>query len=129
MGEASLRAVVEARFRDVCQRREQVDAQRPETIHETRVAFKRFRYSLEMLAPLLPGRHPVRVAAMRRYQALMGAVQDAAVSSEWFEEFAARGSGNADVVERVRQRLLRRRERAIARYLAHADELRDFWPL
>ena len=43
IGEAELRAVVGACFCRVSERCSQVDAARPETIHATRVAFKRFR--------------------------------------------------------------------------------------
>lgn len=129
VGEAEMRAVVAERFRHVCERSDELEAQRPETIHATRVAFKRFRYSVEMLAPLLSGRHRVQVPAMRRYQALMGAVQDACVSLEWFGEFAAHARLDAATLERVQSRLVARRAQAIARYLRQAGTLRDFWPI
>jgi CHAD domain-containing protein len=129
IGEAALHEIIEDSFRRVCARRDLLEAQVPATIHLARVAFKRFRYRIELLVPLLPGRHRVRVPAMRRYQSLMGTVQDACVTIEWFEEFAAGSAMDVAVLARVRQRLLQRRDRLVSRYLTRADALRDFWPI
>jgi CHAD domain-containing protein len=49
------------------------------TIHRTRVAFKKFRYMVEALQPLLTEVTPERVAAMRDFQSMMGEVQDSKV--------------------------------------------------
>jgi CHAD domain-containing protein len=129
VGEPQLLALVECRFRQVGELRARVDVREPETIHRTRVAFKRFRYSVEMLAPLLPRLTPPRIAALRRHQALMAAVQDACVSLDWFAHFAAHAEFPPATLQRVRQKLVARCDRAIGRYLRHADALPTFWPL
>ncbi len=48
----------------------------PASIHALRVAFKKFRYTVEVLAPLLPGFGKKQFKAMNIYQTRMGEIQD-----------------------------------------------------
>lgn len=117
------------RFRRVGVLHSRVRADRPSTIHRSRVAFKRFRYSVELLTPFLPQLTPGRIGALRRHQALLGAVQDACVMQAWFAQFAVASELDLAVAERLRQKLATRLERAVARALQHAGALKQFWPL
>lgn len=126
---ARCRALVAARFRAVRSRRDAARAGAPAAIHRTRVAFKRFRYSVELLAVALPRFSPARAIALRRHQALMGAVQDAGVTLDWFSEFARQPGLEPRFAAAIQQRLARRRDRAVARYLRHAAALDRFWSL
>jgi CHAD domain-containing protein len=121
--------LVAARFRAVRSRRDAASTGDLAAIHRTRVAFKRFRYSVEFLAEALPRFTPARATALRRHQALMGAVQDAGVTLAWFSEFARQKGLEPRVAAATLQRLARRRDRAVARYLRHAAALDRFRPL
>ena len=104
-----------------------VEATAPKTIHRTRIAFKRFRYMMEALSPLLPGVTDELRAAMRDYQSMMGDVQDLKVLLGTWDEFVEpMGSGPAR--QRLRAEFVRRRERLIRRYINSANNLKSFWP-
>lgn len=123
-----LRAVDRA-FAEVVWLRERVDAFDTDTIHRTRIAFKKFRYMVEALAPLLPGVTFARLVVMHDYQALMGDIQDAEVLLESYEAFLRKEPQAAKAGQRFRQELVRRRQALIRKYLAGADRLRGFWPV
>jgi len=115
-----------ARVARLCRR---VAAADSATIHRTRVAFKRFRYMVEALSPLLPAVNDQHRHAMRGYQSMMGDIQDLEVLLATLEEFV-RGKKIADQPARqLREELLRRRQWLIQVYLNAAGKLRDFWPL
>jgi CHAD domain-containing protein len=97
------------------------------TIHRTRVAFKKFRYRVEAVAPWPPGRRPGRPEALRRYQAMMGEIQDAEVLLGGLDRFARKENPEPAQLERFRAALLRRRERLIRAYLASSGKLDQFW--
>lgn len=124
-----LRAWVELRHRRVTKLRDAVQAGGAPAIHRVRVAFKRFRYAVELVAFALPGCSPGRAEDLRRHQALMGAVQDASVALECFARFAKCGKARPQSVAAARRRLERRRDQAVARYLCDAAALDSFWPL
>lgn len=98
------------------------------TIHRTRIAFKKFRYMVEALAPLWPSMTEARLITLHDYQTLMGDIQDSEVQLASFsrflkEERPARAASNS-----LRAELLRRQQRLIQIYLKAADQLHDFWP-
>ena len=51
----------------------------PASIHALRVAFKKFRYTVEILAPMLPDFGKKQFKMMGAYQTLMGEIQDLGV--------------------------------------------------
>jgi CHAD domain-containing protein len=97
-------------------------------IHCTRVAFKKFRYVVEALADHLPGLTQNMLKEMRGYQTLMGDIQDAQVLLRAFEKFLGQQKTKVQQAVRLEQELRERRHQLIARYLAAADRLMDFWP-
>jgi CHAD domain-containing protein len=119
---------VNAAFARTRQLRDQIDPKDTATIHCTRVAFKRFRYMLEMLAQYLPLAGEKRLEAMHRYQSLMGDIQDAQVLLKGFDCFAQKKDLAPGAVRRFRNELLRRRWALIRNYLAAAGDLEEFWP-
>ncbi len=74
--EHRLRSRTSAAFASVANLAGEIDPADPPTIHELRIAFKRFRYMAEFLAPVAPYVTPERIEEMRNFQALMGDVQD-----------------------------------------------------
>jgi CHAD domain-containing protein len=106
-----------------------VDAHNTETIHRTRVAFKRFRYMVESLSPLLPVVKEQHRQAMRGYQSMMGDIQDVEVLLEALGKFVRKKNIDARSARRLGNELQRRRGWLIRVYLSAAGRLRQFWPL
>ncbi|MBI5473091.1 MAG: CHAD domain-containing protein [Ignavibacteriae bacterium] len=107
--------------------REQVIATQPRTIHRARIGFKKLRYTLEALAPFLPGLDKKRLKAMDSYQTRMGLIQD-------MEVFIARVRGfiqrQPPTVRRslapYLRSLLAEKKKQIDEYRQKADELYAF---
>jgi len=59
-----------------------VDAERVATIHKLRIAFKRFRYTVEVINPLLENFPLDNFEHMHDYQSMMGDIQDMEVALE-----------------------------------------------
>ncbi|HEV2392469.1 MAG TPA: CHAD domain-containing protein [Verrucomicrobiae bacterium] len=105
---------------------ERITREDTETIHRTRVAFKRFRYMIEMLAHYLPSANDKLLAAMHRYQTMMGEIQDAEMLLRAWDRFAAK-TQTVPGARAFRLDLLRRRRWLIRVYLAASGQLLDFW--
>jgi CHAD domain-containing protein len=125
---ARLLSRVDGAFSRTRQLRQLIRAERPRTIHRTRIAFKKFRYMVEALAPHLDGVNAKRLAAMHAYQTRMGDIQDIQVLLEALGRFARQADVPAGAAESLTRALKRRRERLIDTYLDWADELLEFWP-
>lgn len=115
-------------FDRVAELRAQIDPADTATIHRTRVAFKKFRYTVEALAPLLPEIAPPRLRAMRAYQNLMGSIQDATVLWRSARKFA-RKNLDAAASAPFQRELESQCRRLVRRYLKAADKLAEFGPL
>jgi len=98
------------------------------TIHRTRIAFKRFRYMIEALSPLLPAVTEDHRRALRGYQCMMGDIQDMEVLLAALDRFVQKEEVNAASARRLRNELVRWRRMLIQIYLNAADRLRRFWP-
>jgi CHAD domain-containing protein len=85
---AQLFAAVDDASLTVSQRQGRVDPARPVTIHRVRVAFKKFRYLIEILCPALPGFPEAQFARMHAYQEAMGRIQDVEVLLRTLAGFA-----------------------------------------
>lgn len=116
-------------FRRACRLRACVNPSDTATIHRARVAFKKFRYMVEALGQSLTAVPPERLVAMRRYQTMMGNIQDSAVLLAALDRFLLKERVSPESARLFRAQLLRRRQRLIRRYLAAADQLLAFWPL
>jgi CHAD domain-containing protein len=100
----------------------------PTTIHEMRVAFKRFRYTAELLQPLLPQFTEQKLTSMKDFQARAGNIQDVAVLLERLAKDVKNGDVKPAAVKKLRVELLRRERRAIDYFMERIDELMDFEP-
>jgi CHAD domain-containing protein len=98
------------------------------SIHCTRVAFKKFRYVVEALADHLPWANERLLQRMRRYQTLMGDIQDAEVLLRALQKFLGKEKTKIQQSARFERELQRRRQGLIKKYLGAADQLLDFWP-
>ena len=90
LASAVLRAAAEA-FAEAVERRRAIDLADLRTIHQTRVAFKRFRYMLESLSPGITGLSRRQLRALAYYQRKMGIIQDLEVMQASVARYSRRG--------------------------------------
>jgi CHAD domain-containing protein len=124
---AILQAIDQA-FGQVVERRGEMDPGNVATIHRTRVAFKKFRYMVEVLHRLVPGISAARLEAMQGFQTLFGDLQDTDVFLGRLDKFARKDRQRARTLAALRHWLLKRRTAQIDACLRHADMLLEFWP-
>ena len=127
LASAVARATADA-FAQAVRRRQAIDLADLGTIHQTRVAFKRFRYIVESLSPGLTALTKRQLRALAYYQRRMGIIQDLEVMKRCVEKFA-RGHKETEPALRPFCHFLRqRRTRAVRSFLKSADHLFEFWP-
>ena len=98
------------------------------TIHQMRVAFKRFRYMSELLQPILPRLTKRDLRRMQEYQSRMGDIQDLEVLLAGLREAVAGRCLSPAAMRNLRRELLRRRRGRIDVFLTAIDGLFDFDP-
>lgn len=130
MGEIGRSAVLGAaasRFTSAVWGKERVVPAQPATIHRARIAFKKFRYTLEAVSPLLPMAGNNILKAMGAYQTRMGNIQDAEVLNRMVARFALkRQPASRRKLSGFRRELLARQKELVALYRKLADELYSF---
>jgi CHAD domain-containing protein len=126
--QAILLGALAGTFARVVKRRELLSGSDPATVHRMRVAFKKLRYSLEILAPLLSWLTPETRKRLNAFQTTMGKIQDIVVALEGLATFEARRpvTGRMALID-VRQHLLRRRMELTEAFLVNADGVYGFW--
>jgi len=108
--------------------RRQIRRSVPKTIHRMRVAFKRFRYTAELLQPFLPEFTPQRLERMKDFQDVAGNIQDVAVLLERIDRDIRHDAINAACVKHLRRELRQCEQRAIDALMERIHELKDFEP-
>jgi CHAD domain-containing protein len=115
-------------FRRVIILRRQIKRNKPATIHKMRVAFKRLRYTAELLQPFLSHFTPERITRMKEFQSAAGDIQDVAVLVVRLDKDVKSGDLKADCVKNLRGELLQQERRAIDSFMERINELMDFEP-
>ena len=115
-------------FAEVEKRRQAIDLADLGTIHQTRVAFKRFRYIVESLSPGLTGLTKRQLRALAYYQRRMGIIQDLEVLRQAVERFAGEHKNTETALRPFCRYLRQRRTRSLRSFLKSADRLFEFWP-
>jgi CHAD domain-containing protein len=125
---AALASAIEKAFFMVQDRRGQLRANSPATVHHLRVAFKGYRYRVETLQPLLEGVTEFHLERMRSFQRVMGDIQDVNVLSLNLEKFA-REQKRADrrLLAPVHKELTRQNHTLIQTLMKNADTLAERW--
>ncbi|MFZ5883175.1 MAG: CHAD domain-containing protein [Chloroflexota bacterium] len=123
-GAPLLRSVDDA-FQIVRQRLMLVEPAQPATIHRVRIAFKKFRYMVEIIHPLLEDFPEENLRRMNEYQTLMGEIQDAEVFLQTLADFET--SASSTDLEPVRRHYAARHADAVSAYLQTKDMLHTFW--
>ena len=119
---------LESAFNQVVERKQAIAPTDSASIHRMRVAFKKFRYMVESLAPLPGLTTSKQLKAMNAFQGSMGDIQDAEVLLSSVQAFAReRGMDSATSLARALEELSRRRTALIETFLETADTLFTFW--
>ena len=124
---ALLERAVDRAFQRVRQLRRAIDPDNSATIHRTRLAFKRFRYMVEALSPLLPWVKKSQFTAMRDFQTIMGDIQDIEVLLASLARFKAKKKLKSEETAGLRSLLLEHRDRSITRCMESLHVLESFW--
>jgi len=123
--ETEILQAVDDAFMIAKQRLELVDTNRPPTIHRVRIAFKTFRYMVEIIYPLLKEYPADLLKNMHDYQSLMGEVQDAEIFIQTLSEFSEHASTTDH--GRICRYYEHRHTEAIAAYAQSMNHLHIFW--
>ena len=127
LASAVLRAATQA-FAEAVERRRAIDLADLRTVHQTRVAFKRFRYMLESLSPGITGLSRRQLRALAYYQRKMGIIQDLEVMQAGVARYTREDKQREALHHRFRRHVRQRRARALRSFLKSADRLFEFWP-
>jgi phosphohistidine phosphatase len=114
---------VQSIFNEAVSRTERLDANQVETIHQLRLAFKHFRYTVEAAEPVmgtLPKAHQQKI---EDFQTRMGDIQDAATLVERLKEVVPDGDG----VQRAIAEIEARRDALIRDVVRDAANMAKLW--
>jgi CHAD domain-containing protein len=117
--------VVDDAFLITKQRQSWINPAQASTIHRVRIAFKTFRYMVEIVHPLLKDFPTENLKQMHEYQSLMGEIQDVEVIMQMLTDAPIHASSFDS--EPVRRHYERYHAEAIAAYLEHMNQLDTFW--
>jgi CHAD domain-containing protein len=124
---ADILSPVDDAYHTVLGRLAMVDAANVATIHRVRIAFKRFRYSFEVVQPLLTDMPEDLPAQMHSYQTLMGEIQDAEVLLRALDDYGNRSRKNGGDLTAVREFYEQLHRQRVELYLQHMDRVHSFW--
>jgi len=127
LASAVLRAAAQT-FAEAVERRRAIDLADLRTIHQTRVAFKRFRYTVESLSPGVTGLTRRQLRPLAYYQRKMGIIQDLEVMQGCVAQYVRGNKQREVLLHRFASHLRQRRARALRSFLISADRLFEFWP-
>ncbi|HSB02760.1 MAG TPA: CHAD domain-containing protein [Anaerolineales bacterium] len=107
------------------QRQNWINPAQANTIHRVRIAFKTFRYMVEIIHPLLNDFPSENLKDMHDYQSLMGEIQDVEVIMQALADAPMHASSFDP--EPVRRYYERCHAEAISAYLERLHQLDSFW--
>lgn len=106
------------------QRRQWIDPAQPVTIHRLRLAFKIFRYMVEIVHPLLKNFPDANLERMNTHQSLMGEIQDLEVIMQTLADFSPPATLDPGPVRLYYQR---RHAQAISAFMDSVNAIVQFW--
>lgn len=121
--------VLEKAYRSVSALRRKVREDQSATVHQLRIAFKRFRYLSELLRPVIPGIRDSRLVRMKRFQQEAGEIQDLEVLLMRTAHSVKRRKISPVNLRNLRHELQRRKAAATAAFLKELPQLDRFKPV
>lgn len=119
-------SVVDEVFAIVMQRYALVDPSLPSTIHRVRLAFKKFRYMVEVIHPILPDFPANQLKRMHDYQTSMGDIQDMEVALQYLSAFNEIAPASYDP-DPALSHYQKRHQLAISNYIEDKGGVITFW--
>lgn len=116
---------VDHAFARVLQAYSIMDVENVASIHKLRIAFKKLRYSIEIVHPLLPNFPQNNFERMHQYQSKMGDIQDLEVFSQHLADLNA--SALSSGLELVTAHYATRLQLAILNFIEDKGEVLVFW--
>ncbi len=123
---ANLLSAVDQAYARARQAYGEIDARQPATIHRFRVTFKKFRYMVEIVNPILKDVPEEYLKQLHDYQSHMGDIQDAAVLLNTLTEYTEEAEGGAALLN-VRKAFETHRTELIAQFMDRKDAIQNFW--
>lgn len=124
--EITLFSAIDEAYAVVNQRYELVDAGQPATIHRLRVAFKKLRYMIEIIHPILRGSSTEYLKRLHDYQTAMGDIQDLEVTLHELADFDELVPASYDP-EPARRYYQERHALALSHFIEDKGEVVTFW--
>lgn len=112
-------------FARVLQAYTSMDAEHVASIHKLRIAFKKFRYSVEIVHHLLQNFPETNFERMHDYQSTMGEIQDSEVASQHLTDLDA--SAALPGLELVTSYYASRLQTAVLNFIEDKGEVLVFW--
>ncbi len=124
--ETSLFSVVDEAYAAVNQRYALVDPGQPATIHRVRLAFKKFRYMVEVIYPILQNFPADHLKRMHDYQTGMGDIQDMEVALHELADFSEQAPASYNP-EPAHSYYKERLAITLSRYIEDKGKVITFW--
>lgn len=118
-------AAADERFARVLQTYAAMDTENIPSIHKLRVAFKKFRYTVEIVHPLVETFPAENFERMHNYQSMMGDIQDLEVASQHLTEF--KDTASSPRLEPVTVHYASRLRTAVLSFVEDKGEVLTFW--
>lgn len=120
--------VLDERFGEVLSLAKNIDPLDAKTIHEMRLAFKRFRYTAEVVQQVVKERMPdERLEEIHAFQTMMGDIQDVEVLSARLLKWARKDEKRMEDMKPVLEELERQKQKAIETFMGSAGRVDTFW--
>ena len=104
----------------------EIDPAAPASIHQFRIAFRKFRYTVEIVHPILENYPEEYLQQMHDYQSRMGDIQDVTVFLSILLEYVEE-TDSSSLLAPVRDTFENRHTELIAKFMDAKDELHRFW--
>jgi CHAD domain-containing protein len=118
---------IDKRFLKVLELEARLDPSDSQTIHEMRLAFKKFRYTCEVAQPIIRKRAGAKqLKRFRAFQTTMGDIQDMEILSEALSKWARKRAVEQELAP-VFEELKSERQRRIETFMASAGQVHSFW--
>jgi CHAD domain-containing protein len=124
---AAIRKTIDKRFRKVLVLADRINPSDTTTIHQMRLAFKKFRYACEVAQLMMEEEIDAgRLDEFHAFQTMMGDIQDFEVLSERLAKWTAKKQ-RLDEMKPVFDELESERRKRIETFMASVDRVRGFW--
>ncbi len=126
----SILETVDKRYDAVLRRAKEVNPADTATIHRFRLAFKRFRYTVEAVHQLIKKEMTeARLEQLHGFQTAMGEIQDIEVFSKSLLKWARRDEQRMAQLGPLREELDRQKRKAIEKFMNSIRQVYTFWKI